>query len=141
MIPHGTVEISKWFAVTLDGTLYSTSIPNTLEEAWAKTINKWDLVANFGFVPFDDVKSCGLCNMFFYGDEYKEGCAECPIYESDEWGNHFRCNNTPYNDIQELEVFLYPDVDGDNMLAVFADLELQFLLELRDAGQSKHIDI
>lgn len=50
----------------------------TLEEAWRKTFEKWDLIINSYEVitnhPTQVVRTCGLCDVFF-----SFGCSNCPI--------------------------------------------------------------
>ena len=97
--------MEKWFDIQ-GKTFSSKQIPSTYWEAVNKSLNKWRLIS-IGFLPDDDIETCGLCNLYIDLD-----CEGCPIFEAT--GLPY-CEETPF-----IKWALNKDKE-------WADIELNFL--------------
>jgi len=75
-----------WFG-TVDEIIFSIRKAKNIREAWKKTLNKWDLLAN-GHTVDDHSTSCGLCDLYLNGD-----CVGCPVKKVTKL---VFCKDTPY---------------------------------------------
>jgi hypothetical protein len=96
--------------------------PETLEQAWRKSLEKWYLLMNGEYVP-QVLVGCGLCNLYY---KLAPGsCEGCPVYEDTEERN---CFGTPYVDWEEGS-----NEDGITDKRELAALEYGYLCNLYKA--------
>ena len=79
-----TIPKSKWFSFNRK-TFTSKAQPHTLETAWEKTLEKWELIVK-GYNPGHPSGTCGLCNFHF-------SCKSCPVKD---YTGKTLCADTPY---------------------------------------------
>jgi hypothetical protein len=87
----------QWFELTyrngLPDVIISMCRAKTLNQAWSKTLEKWDRIME-GFRSLSDAGTCGLCDIYLAGL-----CPKCPIQKIT---GRAHCNGTPYEIIAKL---------------------------------------
>lgn len=78
----------KWFVKEGDSFTSIETLPETLEEAFDKSIEAWGLRAKGSELDCSLQRACGLCNLFLDGD-----CFECPVKEETGLSG---CDNNKY---------------------------------------------
>jgi hypothetical protein len=68
----------NWLEIK-DGHLSSIKDPVTLKQAFEKSTEKWTAIAGNPNLYYDGIKTCGLCNLYFF-----TGCKRCPIFAKTE---------------------------------------------------------
>lgn len=111
---RGSLRDSKWFVIYEDSRTFESKYPAlNIEEAWEKTFEKWNLVAEgYIFIGMNSsIECCGLCNLF-----RNLRCEGCPI--KIKTGRNF-CFCTPNSDYNN-------DLSIDKRISI-AMCEIEFL--------------
>ena len=96
--------------------VYTGTPPMTLQEAFWKTIAKWEFMRNNPHTYVRSSQTCGLCNLFVTGV-----CVLCPIQRE----GYDTCHGSPYTD------WMYARQGGDTgEITTAIDKELAFLREI-----------
>jgi hypothetical protein len=93
--------------------------------ALKKSIKKWEEIVE-GTGDDNGRDNCALCELFFFQDNYCEGC---PVYQfTSETG----CKNTPYDDWRRLHIRNINDLKDEKKESAIkiAKKELKFLKSL-----------
>jgi hypothetical protein len=113
--------MNDYFTVE-NGTLFSESKPQHLQDAWDRSIAKWQMIvdsfeSDSPIVDDGGHTTCGLCQLYWIND-----CKGCPIRELT--GKTF-CADTPYEQWVEI------DENDHEALHIEAKNELDFLKQVR----------
>lgn len=109
---------TKWFVVDKSSkTITPLAKATTLEEAWEKTLEKWELASIGINVELYTISTCGLCNLYFF-----HNCEGCPVLKIT---GKMRCIDTPYRK------YVLSDIT-EEMRLQYAQEELDFLKMVKE---------
>ena len=103
------------FRVERDKLVYEGPGPESVDKAWAISIEKWTALVDDPVYDDGGINTCGLCMLYLSRSPDWQDCGKCPI----ALDGHDGCNDTPY------------DYYVDDPCSEYARAELEYLLALR----------